>query len=75
MIGRKDTGNHEDIAPYHANGVCVEQIDLIDGHVIKKYPSITEAKRETGVQNIVAVCQGRRASAGAFGWRYAESGD
>ena len=69
---RIDQGNHEDIAPYHANGVFVEQIDLTDGHVIKIYPSMAEAKRETGIQNIVAVCQGKRPRAGGFGWRYSK---
>lgn len=69
---RIDHGNHEDIAPYHANGVFVEQIDLTDGHVIKVFPSMAEAKRETGIQNIVAVCQGKRPRAGGFGWRYSK---
>ncbi len=67
---RIDTGSHDDISPYHTNGVFVEQIDISDGHVIKVFPSIAEAKRETGVQNIASVCQGKRPKAGGFGWRY-----
>ena len=57
FMWKKDTGDHGDIAPYHVNGVFVEQIDLSDGHVIKVYPSIAEAERETGINNIAAVCQ------------------
>ena len=70
---RKDTGNHDDIAPYHANGLFVEQIDPIDGHVIKVFRSIAEAKRETGIENIVLACQGKRSGAGGFVWRYLDS--
>ena len=72
---RKDTGNHDDIAPYHANGVFVEQIDPSDGHVIKGFPSIAEAKRETGIENIISVCRGKRPRAGGFVWRYKVSDD
>ena len=69
---KKDTGEHKDISPYHANGVFVEMIDLNDGHVIKEFPSIAEAERETGIKNITAVCKGKRHKAGGFAWRYKE---
>ena len=42
-------------------------LDLV---FIKEYPSIMEAKRQTGIKNICLVCQGKRKSAGGYVWRY-----
>lgn len=45
---------------------------LKDGRIIKKYPSIHQAARETGVNcgNIGVVCKGERKTAGGYIWRY-----
>jgi hypothetical protein len=39
--------------------------------LITQYPSIKEAHRLTGINNIVRCCQGERHSAGGYMWRYA----
>ena len=68
----KDTGYYGDIKPYHANGRCIEQLKLEDGSVINTYPSIAAAKRQTGIENIHSVCNGKRSKAGGFAWRYVD---
>lgn len=56
---------------HRARAVC--QFTL-DGEFVAKYVCVAEAQRQTGVsnQNIVKCCQGRRAYAGGFLWKYAE---
>lgn len=53
------------VRQYNASGVFV-----------KEYESMSEASRRTGVpiSKICLVCNGRRKSAGGFGWRYAAEG-
>ena len=68
-----DTGDHNDITPYHANGRFIDQIDIKTGRKIKRFPSIRAAQKETGINNIAAVCSGRRNKAGGFIWRYSEN--
>jgi hypothetical protein len=48
----------------------VEQIDL-DGNVVKRYPSLKEANRQTGVSagNISACTRGKKKTAGGYKWR------
>lgn len=41
-----------------------------EGTVIRKYNSIKEARKDTGINNIVAVLKGRRKYAGGYSWRY-----
>lgn len=48
----------------------VEQIDIKTGKVIKVYESVSQALRETGITNIGSVANGRRKSAGGFGWKF-----
>ena len=45
---------------------------LKDGNIIAEYPSMWEAQRQTGAmqQNIMKCCQGKRHTAGGYGWRY-----
>lgn len=44
----------------------------LDGQFIKKYPSLIDAKRETGIdsRSICSVCQGKRRKAGNYVWFY-----
>ena len=44
----------------------------LDGDFIKKYESINEAQRETGIANpnIVKVCKEKRTQAGGYIWKY-----
>lgn len=46
----------------------------IGGAFIKKYPSIKQAERETGIlnTNIVACCKHKKPTMGGFVWRYAD---
>lgn len=56
---------------HRARAVC--QFTL-DGDFVARYGCISDAARQTGIpnQNIVKCCQGRRAYAGKFLWKYAE---
>lgn len=47
-------------------------ICLKNGVVIKEYPSVREAERQTGIknQNIVLCCQGKINTSGGFNWEY-----
>lgn len=47
-------------------------LQLDDGKVVNRFPSITEAGRATGTPlgNIVKCCKGDRQHAGGFGWEY-----
>lgn len=67
---RIDIGDHRDIEPYHANGRYVDQIDMETGKLIKRYPSIRAAHRETGINNIAEACVGKRKSAGGYIWQF-----
>ncbi len=69
-----DTGNHDDIKPYHANGRRVQQIDFNTGEVLNTFSSAREAQRVTKIQaaNINKVCSGERPKAGGFFWKYAD---
>ena len=42
-----------------------------DGTFVKEWPSLREAGRQLGIQNICACLKGHRKSAGGFVWRYA----
>lgn len=57
----------------HHRARAVYQFTL-SGEMIARYDCVSEAQRQTGVpnQNIVKCCQGRRAYAGGFLWKYAE---
>lgn len=57
----------------HHRARCVYQFTL-NGDFIAIYKCIAEASRQTGIpnQNIVKCCQGRRAYAGGYLWKYAE---
>ena len=52
--------------------VGVIQLDKSTGFLIAEHQSLHSAGRDTGVawQNIWKVCDGRRATAGGFGWAY-----
>lgn len=52
-------------------GKKVAQYDKT-GKLIKIYPSIREAERETNItnQHIIRVCKGRRKSTGGYVWKY-----
>ena len=54
------------------SGKKIEQYDLNTGEVIKTYPTIESASKETGVNrsNIAATCRNERKSAGQYGWRF-----
>lgn len=60
----RDSKNSSDSKP-------VLQFDL-EGHLIKEYPSMREAQRQTGIVGIDKVCLGikYRKTAGGFVWRY-----
>lgn len=49
------------------NEVSVVQIDL-DGNVINKYISISDATRKTGIKNISSCVCGKRKTAGGYTW-------
>jgi hypothetical protein len=57
------------------NNKCSKQVAQYDltMNLIKTYPSIKEAERQTGVanQSIVTCCQGRFKTAGGYIWKYA----
>ncbi len=52
-----------------SNPKPVNQYDLKD-NFIKKFPSATIAAKETGINHIGDVCNGRRKSAGKFKWKF-----
>ena len=54
------------------SGKAVEQLDMVTGEVIKTYPTIESASKETGINrsNIASCCRKERKSAGGFGWRF-----
>ena len=49
----------------------VQQFDKSTGELLKTFPSIMEAERDTGISNcnICSCCDGKRKSAGGFIWR------
>lgn len=57
------------------NSICSKPVlqFSLDGIMIKKYPSLKEAYRETGIffTNISACCSGRGKTAGGYIWKYA----
>ena len=57
----------------HHRARAVYQMDM-SGRTVGWYACVAEAQRRTGIpnQNIVKCCQGRRAYAGGFRWKYAE---
>lgn len=60
-----------DIVSVKALGKPVAQLDKDTLEVIKIYPSARAAEKELGIQrHIVAVCNGKRKTAGGFGWKY-----
>lgn len=44
-----------------------------DGEFVAEYPSIHEAKRQTGITNISFCCSCKRKSAGGYIWKYKEN--
>ncbi|WP_195921980.1 NUMOD4 domain-containing protein [Lactobacillus crispatus] len=48
--------------------ICID----LQGNEIKIFDSITEAKRQTGANNISAVCKGKLKTSGGFRWKYKE---
>lgn len=54
----------------------VEQIDVKTNEVIKRFDSLGDASRMTGVDSssITKCCRGKRATAGGFVWRYITAG-
>jgi len=61
---RKSHLNHKSLS--------VPVLCILEGKIIKEYPSIREAQRMTGIknQNIVTCCQGKTKTAGGFEWKY-----
>ena len=57
-----------------SRGREVEMIDAVTGKVIREYPSIAEASRDTNINqgNIGMVLAGTRKKAGGYSWRYCE---
>lgn len=43
-----------------------------DGAVVKRWPSVAEAKANTNISHIAACCRGDRNTAGGFRWEYAD---
>ena len=56
--------------PLNLCGSAVIQCDL-GGNVVKRYVSISEAFRQTGINNISACCRGVLEKAGGYRWVYA----
>lgn len=56
----------------YSNDKPVLQLDQF-GNVVNRFPSMSEAERQTGISdgNISGVCNGIRKSAGGYIWRYA----
>ena len=54
-----------------ASGKPVYQYSL-DGELIATFPSVAEAKRQTGISGIYDCCSHRLASSGGYVWRYKE---
>lgn len=44
----------------------------LDGKLITKYKSVSEAMRKTGISKISNVCRGERNQAGGYLWKYDE---
>ena len=47
----------------------VAQIDN-DGNIINSFKSVTEARQQTGIKAISAVCRGEQKTAGGYRWQY-----
>ena len=47
----------------------------LTGDFIKQWPSISEAQRTLGINNIGLACAGKRKKAGGFKWKYSEDLD
>lgn len=43
----------------------------LDGQIIKKYSSVTEASKETGASSITACCKHQCKTSGGYIWKYA----
>ncbi len=57
----------------NSNSKVVIQLDIND-NIIKKYPSVSEAKRQTKISHISCCCLGTRKTAGGYKWKYEERG-
>lgn len=53
----------------HHNSIPIIQFTL-DGELIRKWDSISDAKRETGAHKIVDCCKGKRNKTNGFKWEY-----
>jgi len=58
-----------------AKSVAVNMLDLETKNILKTFPSISEAGRQTKINpsNIGMVCKGQRAKAGGYSWQYVSS--
>ena len=56
----------------YSNDMPVLQFDRL-GNLVSRFPSLKEAGRQTGIaaQSICSVCNGRRKTAGGYGWQFA----
>ena len=70
-------GRNERIAKKQINGKCSKPVlqFTLDNILVKEYPSIKQAGRETGFAhtNICACCKGKYKTAYNFIWRYKEN--
>lgn len=55
-----------------SNAKSVLQYDK-DGNFIAEWKYAAEAKRVLGIENIAAVCSGKRKYAGGYIWKYGEN--
>lgn len=56
----------------YSNDMPVLQFDRL-GNLVSRFPSLNEAARQTGIaaQSICSVCNGKRKTAGGYGWQFA----
>lgn len=49
-------------------------MSTLDGEILNTYPSVSEARRQTGtpISSIIRCCSGQRKSAGGYYWMYAK---
>lgn len=76
-LWRYDNGDYSDIEPYKLNYFnikAIEQIDKQTKMVLKKYPSMIAAEKDTGIgfKQIWKACNNQTKTAGGYIWRYAE---
>ena len=67
--GKWYKGKYKSENKLNTNGKIVLQY-TINGELIKEYPSIMEAYRQTGIYHIGDCCRGERGVAGGYIWKY-----